>query len=410
MSDHYDRLENRPPAARESMLFRDLRHVLAMAKPRVPALRAQLKGVDVKALLTRADLACVPVRRQVDILALQADSPPFGGLAAGRVGALLHAFVGPGAVVSLGGQAKDWWGMGRALFAAGLRKGSVVLNCFSYDLVPHAHMIESGARAIGCPVIPAGNATLDRKVEAVTRLRPHFFCGEGDHLKDLLDRGHDLGADMSCLRDAVVTGFSKAGLRNEFSLRGIAVRHMFATPEFGPIAYESGATDGLTVNEGLIIEIVTPGTGMPVAPGMSGEIVATRINADYPLLRYATGFISAQLPQPSTCGRTNMRIRTPRDMRPDTVDVCGTSVHLAHIHEIAARHPGVGHIRLVTRRRRDTDELVLQVEHVGDGPLLNESLRETLFSVTRIRGAVELVRPGTLSDEDPVLVDERPLT
>lgn len=409
MSDHYDRLENRTSAARESALFRDLRHVLAVAKPRVPALRAQLKGIDITKLLSRADLARIPLRRRADVLALQAEAPPFGGLGATRLSALNHTFIGPGALVSLEGQAKDWWGMARALFAAGLRKGSLVLNCFSYDFVPQGHMIESGARALGCPVIPAGNASLAQKVDAISRLRPRFFCGEPEHLKALLDHGHGRGADMSCITDAIVMGSLKRGLRNELGLRGVTTRLVFTMPELGLIAFESETTDGLTVNEGLIVEIVEPGTGTPVARGAPGEIVVTRINVDYPLVRYATGFLSAPLPPPSASGRTNMRIRAPRDMTPESADVCGTRIDVTHILEIAKRHPDAGRMRLCMRRRRDRDELHLKVEHGGNAPTLTESLGETLHAVTRVRGTVELLQPGTLSDDDAVIVDERPL-
>lgn len=409
MPDHYDRLENRTPAARESALFRDLRHVLTVAKPRVPALRARLKGIEVDKLLTRADLARIPVLRRADVLALQSETPPFGGLSAARLGALNQAFIGPAALVSLEGLAKDWWGMGRALFAAGLRKGSLVLNCFPYDLVPHGHMIESGARALGCPVIPAGGADLDRKLDAISRFRPRFFCGDCDHLKALLDHGQKAGVDVSCLKSAMVTGSMKPGLRGEFSLRGIAVRLVFAMPELGMIAFESDAAEGLTVNEGLIVEIVKPDTGTPVEAGMAGEIVATRINADYPLVRYAIGFLSALLPQPSPCGRTNTRIRAPREIAPENADFRGTRINIAHILEIAKRNPRAGRMRLFVRHHRERDELHLKVECRDDEPALSESLRETLHAVTRVRGTVELVQPGTLSDDDAVIVDERPL-
>ncbi len=409
MHDHYDRLENRQPAARETALFRDLRHLLSIARSRAPALRAQLKGIDPASLTNRAALANVPLRRVSDLLAEQNEAPPFGGLAATRLGALCHVFPASGRPLTLSGCAKDWWGMGRVLHAAGLRKGAPVLNCFAYDLSPFGHMIESGARAIGCPVIPAGCADLDRKLDAMRRLAPRFFCGAANHLGDLLDHAEALGIGTTSLEAALVACCASPGKRNELKLRGVAVRQVLVTAELGPIAYESGTTPGLVVNEGLILEIVDPQTRQPSAPGGQGEIVVTRLNPDYPLVRLATGLRSKILAQPSTCGRTNMRIACPREMNPTSVEIDDTRVHIAQVREIAARHPEVTRIRGYTRRPRDRDEFVLRVEHAGDGTTLDEKLRETLRVVTQLSGTVELVQPGTLSDDDAMIVDERPL-
>ena len=408
MHEHYDRLENRTPAARETALFRDLRHVLSIARSRAPALRAQIKGIDPLRLMTRADLAQIPLRCSADLIALQAEAPPFGGLAAARLGLLCHVFSIPGAPLTLAGPAKDWWGMGRAMFAAGLRKGGLVLNCFAYDLSPLGHMVATGARAIGCPVIPGGNADLERKVDAMRHFQPRFYCGSAAHLSDLLDHAEAAGA-ASSLEAALVKCCATPGKREELRLRGLAVRQVLITPEVGPIAYESGTSAGLVVNEGLIVEIVDPVTRQPVAAGGEGELVVTRINHDYPLLRLATGLRSKQLPQASTCGRTNMRIACPREMAPQSVEVGGAHVHISQIHEIRARHPETPRMQVFTRRPRDRDELVLRVEHAGDTAALDERLRETLHAVTRIVGTVELVSPGTLADDDALIVDERPL-
>ena len=409
MHDHYDRLENRQPAARETAPFRDLRHVLAIARSRAPALRTQLKGIEPASLTNRAELARVPLRRVSDLIARQDDAPPFGGLAATRLGALCHVIPTPGRPLALSGCAKDWWGMGRVLYAAGLRKGAPLLNCFTYNLSPFGHMIESGARAIGSPVIPAGCADLDRKLDAIRRLAPRFFCGPAKNLSDLLDHADSRGIGTTSLEAALVACCASPGRRNELRLRGIALREVLMTAELGPIAYESGMTPGLVVNEGLIVEIVDPQTRLPTAPGEEGEVVVTRLNPDYPLVRLATGLRSKILAQPSSCGRTNMRIACPREMNPTSVEIDDTRVHIAQVREIAARHPEVTRIRGYTRRPRDRDEFVLRVEHAGDAKTLDERLRETLRVVTQLSGTVELVQPGTLADDDAMIVDERPL-
>ena len=386
MHDVFDRLENRTAASREGALFRDLQHVLTVSKSRAPALRAQLKGLDTAKLRTRADLPRVPLQRRGDLLAAQADVPPFGGLVATRVAGLAHVFDGPGAMATPAGQAKDWWGMARGLYAAGLRKGALVVNAFSYDLMPHGHMADAGARAIGCPVLPAGNAEPARVAEAVARFRPSFFCGTVDRLRQVLDSGLDAAADLTSLKAGLVTGPLKFGLRRELELRGLAVRHAFLLPEVGLVAYESGTTEGMILAECLILEIVDE-NGIPVEPGAEGEMVLTRINLDYPLLRYATGLIARVLAQPSTCGRTNTRLAI--------VGEATTALEARHIHEIRARHPD---LRMHLSFAGGTPHL--RVEHRHNEPGLRAFLGETLASVTRRSGMVEIVRPGTLSDDE----------
>ncbi len=405
MPDHYDRLENRTSSARENALFRDLRHVLAVSKPRASALRARLKSLDLTRPLAREDLARVPLLRQADLLALQKESAPLGGVAATRLGGLKQTFLSSQGLVSLEGQAKDWWGMGRALFAAGLRKGSLVLNCFPYELLPHGHMIHSGACAIGCPVIPAGHVELDRKVEVIERLRPQFFCGAADHLKALLDRCGDLGVATSSLKNALVMGSIGAGLRSEFGMRHVTVRCAYALPEVGVIAFESIDDGMMILNEGLILEIVAPGSGDVVRDGAEGEVVITRINADYPLLRYATGALSRVDPRSSSCGRTNTRLRMPCEG--DVIDHRDSGrVHVAQVKEIASLHPEAGRMQLHVMRRRGGDAVHLRVEHGGPSEVLVERLTASLFAVTSLEGTVEVVRPGTLDDQEPVVLDE----
>ena len=407
MPDHYDRLETRTPCSRESALFRDLRHVLTVAKSRAPGLRAQLKGIDIASLSSCAALMSVPVIRRHALLAMQVEDAPLGGLVATRAGGLGKIFIGPAALVSLEGYAKDWWGTGRALFAAGLRKGTLVLNCFSYDLVPDGHMIESGAAAIGCPVIPAGGASLDLKIETIMRLRPLFFCGTAEHLKALLDRGSDLGAEPMSLTHALVTDGSTPGLRYEFQLRGIAVKRALVLPECGLVAYESDESTDLCVAEGLILETVVPGTDRPTAPGCEGEIVVSRINGDYPLLRYGTGLASTILGDLSTCGRTATRIRAPRDLAPESAFCAGKRIHVSQLVEIARQHPDAGRMRMVIGHLLEKDALRLRVEHRGDATV-GDRLSETLHRVTQVHGTVELVEPGSLSDDEAMIIDERP--
>ena len=409
MPDLFDRLESRVPQTRESINFRDLRHILTVAKSRVPALRAQLKGVDIATLATRPDLARIPIVRRGDLAALQGDNAPFGGTCATRPGALKQILIGHSAMVAPEGQAKDWWGAARALYAAGLRKGAVVVNCFSYDWGAHGHIVASGAGALGCPVMPLSGAPIDVKVRSVARVKARFYCGSADHLKLLLDYANENAIDVSSVKHALLMGPLSAGLRNEFLLRGVATTRAFATAELGLVAFESGTPDGFILNEGLILEIVSPGGASLVEPGETGEMVVTRLNADYPLLRFGTGAISAVLPHASPCGRTNTRIRAPLDHAADSAEFCGMRLHSDHIVEIARRHPSLGRLRFVVRRAKEQDVLILRAEHRGDEASMSESLSETLHKITQMRGTIEFVTPGSLPDDECVIVDERPL-
>jgi phenylacetate-CoA ligase len=410
MLDYYDRYEKRTPKSRETALFRDLRALLAVGKPRMAALRTQLKGIDVAAIKSRADLACVPVLRKADLSALQKEIPPFGGACATRPGALKRLLVSPGPIYEPEGHAKDWWNAARALFAAGIRKGDILINCFSYHLTPGGHMMESGARALGCPVIPAGTGHTEQQLDAVEFLKPRAYCGTPDFLKVLLDKGSELKRDVNSIKRGVVSGAAlPSSLRAEFKARDVEVRQAYGTADLGIVAYESDAMEGLIVNEGLIVEIVKPGTNDPLPVGEVGEIVVTRLNVDYPLLRFGTGDLSAVLPGLSPCGRTNMRIEGWMGRADQTAKVKGMFVHPAQVSEIGKRHPDIGRLRLVISRMREQDVMTLHAESRNAGPKLKQELAATLQSVTKMKGAVEVVRPGSLPNDGKIIADERNL-
>jgi phenylacetate-CoA ligase len=408
--EHYDRQETRSAASRENTLFRDLRGVLKIAKPRAPALRAQLKGVDLESLKTRSDLAAIPVVRKSDLKAMQEETPPFGGLTASRASTLKRLLVSPGPIFEPEGHAKDWWGAARAFFAAGFRKGDIVINCFSYHLTPGGHIMESGALALGCPVIPAGVGNTDQQVEAIRYLKPAGYAGTPDFLKVLLDRARELNSDGSSIKRALVSGAALPGtLRQELKERGVTVYQNYGTADLGVIAYESEQSEGLIVNEGLIVEIVRPGTGEPVPIGEVGEVVVTRLNADYPLLRFATGDLSAFLPGTSRCGRTNMQLRGWLGRADQTTKVKGMFVHPSQVAEVQKHHPELIRVRLVVTRKGEQDVMTLRAEAKGTGNGLCEAVGSTLQAVTKLRGAVEVVAPGTLPNDGKVIADERPL-
>ena len=409
---NFDRLETRNHELRERALLRDFRAVMSQAKTRAPGLRTQLKGVNLEKIKSLAELATIPLLRKASLMELQAEDPPFGGFAAVRETSFERLFVSPGPIFDPQGAGKDWWGVARALYAAGVRKGDIVINCFSYHLTPGGLMMDSGARAMGCVVIPAGPGNVEAQLDAIQHYRPRAYCGTPDFLKILLDKAAEAKRDISCLQRALVSGAAlPASLRDELRERGLPVRQCYATADLGVIAYESSAgksriVDGMVVNENLIVEIVRPGTQEPAPDGEVGEIVVTRLNRDYPLLRFATGDLSAILPGASPCGRTNRRIRGWLGRADQATKIKGMFVHPSQIAEIGRRFPALGRLRLVVRRENEQDVMMLHAEAPSETAL--EGVAAVLQDVTKLRGAVVHATPGRLPNDGKVIADERP--
>jgi len=395
---------------RDAPLFASLREILGASLPRAPALARQLAGFDIASLQARADLTRLPVLRKSDLTALQTKAPPFGGLATKAPGDFKRLLVSPGPIFEPEGRGEDWWRAAAALSAAGFRRGDIVLNCFSYHLTPGGHIMESGARALGCAVIPGGTGNTDQQVEAIHHLRPTAYCGTPDFLKILLDKAAEGGRDASSIKRALVSGAAlPASLRAELEGCGVKTRQAYATADLGTIAYETDRDDGsleegMVVNEGIILEIVTPGTGDPVAPGKVGEIVVTRLNPDYPLLRFATGDLSAFI-----VDAPQRRIKGWLGRADQTTKVKGMFVHPAQVADVGRHHPDLGVLRLVVRRVGEQDEMILRAECSTASAEKARAIADTLQTVTKLRGAVELVAPGMLPNDGKVIADERPV-
>jgi len=409
MSEFYDALETRDAAAREKELFARLPEALARAMS-APGWAEHLKGVDPKTVTSRAALAKLPVLRKSDLPALQKAMPPFGGLAVTPPSKLKRLLVSPGPIFEPEGHDSDAWGAARALYAAGFRAGDIVLNTFSYHLTPGGHIMDSGAQALGCAVIPAGIGNTEQQVEAIAHLKPSGYAGTPDFLKILLDAGGKSGKDVSSLKRGLVSGAAlPSSLRNELSGRGVDVLQAYATAELGIIAYESRPPEGMIVCENMIVEIVRPGTGDPVAEGEVGEVVGTSFNPDYPMIRLATGDLSAVLAGQSPCGRTNTRIKGWMGRADQTTKVKGMFVHASHVAQVARRHPELGRVRLAVTRESEQDVMTLYAESAGGAEGLTDAIAATLQSVTKLKGRVSLVKPGSLPNDGKVIADERPI-
>jgi phenylacetate-CoA ligase len=407
LSEPYDALERRDPAEREGDLFGRLPAAIAAALA-APAYAERLRGIDPAAITSRAALARLPILRKADLPALHKANPPFGGFGAAPLSSFGRLFTSPGPIFEPEGRERDPWNSARGLYAAGFRAGDVVLNTFSYHLTPGGFIMDTAAQALDCAVIPAGPGQTEAQLELIAAYRPAAYLGTPDFLNILLNAGASAGADLSCIRKALVSGaaFPKS-LQDSFTSQGIAAYQAYATADFGIIAYESAARDGLVVNENLIVEIVRPGTGDPVAEGEVGEIVVTSLDPLHPRIRLAVGDLTALLPGPSPCGRTNLRIKGWMGRADQTAKVKGLFVRPEQVAEIGRRHPELGRLRLVVMRAGEADVMILKAEGPLDGDLAG-AVSRSLQDVTRLKGQVELVPPGSLPNDGRVISDERP--
>jgi phenylacetate-CoA ligase len=407
MTDFYDTLETRDPAERESELFSHLPDVLRKALA-APAYVERLKGVDPARITSRSALATLPVLRKSELPALHKAAPPFGGFVASPPGAFGRLFTSPGPIFEPEGAHADPWRGARALYAAGFRKGDVVLNTFSYHLTPGGFIFDTSARALGCAVIPAGPGNTEAQFELIEAYSPVGYCGTPDFLKILLDAAKDTGRNVSSIGRAVVSGaaFPKS-LQEEIKARGIDAYQSFGTADLGLIAFETAGREGMVVNEDLILEIVRPGTGDPVADGEVGEVVVTTLDPDHPWIRLAIGDLTAALPGASPCGRTNMRIKGWMGRADQTTKVKGMFVRPEQIAEIARRHPELARLRLVVARENEQDTMTLRCESASSSEALRAAIAATLRTVTKLGGDVELMAPGSLPNDGKVIADER---
>lgn len=411
---HYDRRETRRPAARLAAQLTALRDLVAHARKASPYYREILAGVKPAKLTSLAALATLPVTRKADLAPRQKAAPPLGGLLAGKPSEVANFFQSPGPLYEAygrpSGRVKDAWRFARALWAAGCRPGDLVHNTFSYHLTPAGRMTEGSAHAIGCPVFPAGIGNTELQLDAIAQLQPRIYVGTPSFLKVLLEKGRELGKPTGSLRKGLVGGEAlPPSLRAELKTLGVDVLQSYGTAELGLIAYESPAMEGMILDEDVIVEIVRPGTGDPVAPGEVGEVVVTVLgNPVYPMIRFATGDLSAFLPGPSPCGRTAPRIRGWMGRADQTTKVKGMFVTPGQVAQVVARHTGIGRARLEVTSVNNLDAMTLKVESLAkDTAALAKAVAETLQAVCKLRGQVEVVAPGSLPNDGKVIADLR---
>ncbi|WP_163847430.1 phenylacetate--CoA ligase family protein [Pseudooceanicola aestuarii] len=406
MARHFDTLETRSADERADTMRRELPRQLAAARG-LPGYAATLAEVDPDAITGVETLASLPVLRKSDLVARQAASAPFGGLTTLPVSGFAHVFQSPGPIYEPGGRGHDWWRMGRFLHACGIGKGDIVQNCFGYHLTPAGMIFENGARAVGAAVLPAGTGQTDLQARAAHDVGVTAYAGTPDYLKVILDRAEDLGLPLRITRAAVGGGALFPSLRQEYADRGITCLQSYATADLGNIAYESAAMDGMIVDEGVIVEIVTPGTGTPVAEGEVGEVVVTSLNPDYPLIRFATGDLSAVMPGHSPCGRTNMRIKGWMGRADQTTKIKGMFVRPEQVAALVARHSEVHRARVIARREGERDLMIVRLEADGAAGDGGERYAASVVDALKMKATIEVVPRGSLPNDGKVIEDQR---
>ncbi len=412
MTRYFDALETRPPAEREQALMAALPAQIRHAQQHSAAFGSILREVEAAQITSREALARLPVTRKSALLELQKASrpgDPFGGFSTSVRGPRMRRiFASPGPIYEPDMASTDYWRAGRALYAAGFRAGDLVHNAFSYHMTPGAFMMESGAHAVGCTVFPAGTGQTEQQLAAMADLHPNGYTGTPSFLRILLEKAKESAIDTGSLRKALVTGEAcPPSLRDWFSSQGVEAYQCYATADLGLIAYETEAREGLVLDEGVIVEIVRPGTGDPVPEGEVGELVVTALQPDYPLIRLGTGDLSAILSGSCPSGRTHQRIKGWMGRADQTTKIKGMFVHPSQVAEVTRRFPEIGRARLVVTGEMANDQMTLKVEAGQRADGLAERLAEAVRDVTKLRSAIELVAPGSLPNDGKVIEDAR---
>jgi phenylacetate-CoA ligase len=403
MSRFFDDLETRSADERAAAYARDLPAQLARAQA-LPGYGDSLAGLDVASITTAADLAKVPVLRKSALIEAQGAAYPFGGLTTGPANGFAHIFQSPGPIYEPGGVDHDWWRMGRFLSACGIGQGDIVQNCFGYHLTPAGMIFESGARAVGAAVLPAGTGQTELQARAAHDVGVTAYAGTPDYLKVILDKAEAMGLNLQITKAAVGGGALFPSLRQEYADRGISCLQCYATADLGNIAYESDAMEGMIVDENVIVEIVRPGTGDPVAPGEVGEVVVTTLNPDYPLIRFATGDLSAVLEGESPCGRSNMRIKGWMGRADQTTKIKGMFVRPEQVAALVARHDEIAKARVIAARDGEMDVMTVQIEAQGGSA---DTYMQSVVDTLKLKGNIEVVAMGSLPNDGKVIDDQR---
>ncbi|MEH6830539.1 MAG: phenylacetate--CoA ligase family protein [Sulfitobacter sp.] len=400
---NFDALETRTAQARAADLAAALPEQIARAQG-LAGYGGSLDGVDAATVTSVDDLAGLPVLRKSELGKAQAANAPFGGFTTKPASGFSHVFQSPGPIYEPSSTDPDWWRMGRFLHAIGIGEGDIVHNCFGYHLTPAGMIFESGARAVGAAVLPAGTGQTELQVIAARDIGTTAYAGTPDYLKVILEKADEMGVTLGITRAAVGGGALFPSLREWYAGRGITCLQSYATADLGNIAYESASMEGLIVDEGVIVEIVTPGTGNPVPEGEVGEVVVTTLNPDYPLIRFATGDLSAVMVGQSPCGRTNMRIKGWMGRADQTTKIKGMFVRPEQVAQLVAHHAEITRARVIASREAEQDVMTVRIESASPDA---EAYAASVAALLKLKARIEVVAPDSLPKDGLVIEDQR---
>ena len=412
----YDALETRSTIEREAAQMAALSKQIANAQQATKAHATRLAGINAAQINTRAALATLPVLRKHELLAAQeatrSGADAFAGYSALQYGLKMpRVFSSPGPIYEPEGKGldgRDYWRMGRGVFAAGFRAADLAHNAFSYHMTPGGLMMESGAHAVGCTVFPAGIGQTEQQLQAITHLQPNGYIGTPSFLKILVEKALESGTDISSIKKALLGGEAfPPSLRDWLAERGITGYQCYATADLGLIAYETESRQGMVIDEGVIVEIVRPGTGDPVPDGEVGEVVVTTLNPDYPLIRFGTGDLSAVLTGQCPTGRTNTRIKGWMGRADQTTKMRGMFVHPEQVDAVVKRFPEIKRARLVVSGEMANDQLTFKAEVAANQEGLADRIASTVRDITKLRAEIELCAVGSLPNDGKVIEDAR---
>jgi phenylacetate-CoA ligase len=408
MSEYYDSLETRSADERAQARFESIRAQIEHVKTNTAAYAESLADIDASTITDAASFSALPLTRKSELIELQQSQRPFGGYTPSNTATYSHVFASPGPIYEPGYSVPDFWRFARSLYASGFRPGDLVHNCFSYHFTPAGQMFDNAAAALGCAVIPAGVGQTELQVQTIADLQPVAYVGTPSFLKIILEQADELGANVQSISKAMVSGEAlPPPLRAGFVERGIRAQQCYGTADLGLIAYESNAQEGLIIDEGVYVEIVRPGTGELVADGEVGEVVVTNLGQEYPLMRFATGDLSAFMAGTSPCGRTNQRIKGWMGRADQTAKVRGMFIHPEQVDKVIKRHREIVKARLVIDWVDQTDQITLQCEINDYDDSLAAAIAESIRAICKLRGEVEIAAPGSLPNDGKVIDDIR---
>ncbi len=408
MSEFYDSLETRSADERKQAQFESIRAQIDHVKNNTAAYAESLGDIEAASIIDAESFSQLPLTRKSELIELQQSQRPFGGYTPGNIATYSHVFASPGPIYEPGYAVPDFWRFARSLYASGFRPGDLVHNCFSYHFTPAGQMFDNAAAALGCAVIPAGVGQTELQVQTIADLKPDAYVGTPSFLKIILEQADELGADVTSITRAMASGEAlPPPLRTGFAERGVRVQQCYGTADLGLITYESSAQEGLIIDEGVYVEIVRPGTGELVAEGEVGEVVVTNLGPEYPLMRFATGDLSAFMAGASPCGRSNQRIKGWMGRADQTAKVRGMFIHPEQVDKVAKRHDEVTKARLVIDWVDQADQITLQCEIDDYDDSLAAAIAESIRSICKLRGEVEIVEPGFLPNDGKVIDDIR---